>query len=167
MNETDSQGLWFRSVPGATGNLCKPTKCRLSTGEVQRRLATSSNDKWGGEYTFQRRPCACRAEALVVRNSYSEWSMILSYRDKDTEALDVHGVCHRRWRSFQAAAMRKLDMLNAASVVSDLRSPPGNRLEKLSGDREGLWSIRINDQWHICSRWDGVGPEDVEIVDYH
>ncbi|MCP1560726.1 UNVERIFIED_ORG: plasmid maintenance system killer protein [Methylobacterium sp. SuP10 SLI 274] len=58
-------------------------------------------------------------------------------------------------------------MLNAASVVSDLRSPPGNRLEKLSGDREGQWSIRINDQWRICFRWDGSGPEDVEIVDYH
>lgn len=93
--------------------------------------------------------------------------MILSYRDKDTEALDVHGVCHRRWRAFQAVAERKLDSLNAASVVSDLRSPPGNRLEKLSGDREGQWSIRINDQWRICFRWDGSGPEDVEIVDYH
>jgi proteic killer suppression protein len=93
--------------------------------------------------------------------------MILSYRNRDTEALDVHGVCHRRWRSFQAAAGRKLDMLNAASVVSDLRSPPGNRLEKLSGDREGQWSIRINDQWRICFRWDGSGPEDVEIVDCH
>lgn len=93
--------------------------------------------------------------------------MILSYRDKDTEALDVHGVCHRRWRVFQAAAERKLDMLNAAFTVSDLRSPPGNRLEKLSGDREGQWSIRINDQWRICFRWDGSGPEDVEIIDYH
>jgi proteic killer suppression protein len=93
--------------------------------------------------------------------------MILSYRNRDTEALDVHGVCHRRWRSFQSAAGRKLDMLNAASVVSDLRSPPGNRLEKVSGDREGQWSIRINDQWRICFRWDGSGPEDVEIVDYH
>lgn len=58
-------------------------------------------------------------------------------------------------------------MLSAASFVSDLRSPPGNRLEKLSGDREGQWSIRINDQWRICFRWDSLGPEDVEIVDYH
>ena len=93
--------------------------------------------------------------------------MILSYGDRAVEALDREGVCHRRWRAFQSVAERKLDMLNAAQEVGDLRSPPGNRLERLTGDRRGQWSIRINDQWRICFRWDGPGPEGVEIVDYH
>ncbi len=57
-------------------------------------------------------------------------------------------------------------MLDAAERIDDLRSPPGNRLEKLKGDRQGTWSIRINDQWRICFRWD-EGAHDVEIVDYH
>ena len=58
-------------------------------------------------------------------------------------------------------------MVEAADVLADLRSPPGNRLEALRGNRAGQWSIRINDQWRICFRWDAGGPEDVEIVDYH
>lgn len=58
-------------------------------------------------------------------------------------------------------------MLDAAEVLADLRVPPGNRLEKLAGDRAGQYSIRINQQWRICFRWTGAGPEDVEITDYH
>ena len=58
-------------------------------------------------------------------------------------------------------------MINAAVVVDDLRVPPGNMLEVLRGDRKGQHSIRINDQWRICFRWNEGGPEDVEIVDYH
>ncbi|CUR48285.1 HigB toxin protein [Alloalcanivorax xenomutans] len=64
-------------------------------------------------------------------------------------------------------AQRKLAMLHAARELRDLLSPPGNRLEALKGDRLGQHSIRINDQWRICFRWTSVGPEDVEIVDYH
>lgn len=64
-------------------------------------------------------------------------------------------------------AIRKLAMLDAALVLDDLRSPPGNRLEQLSGDRAGQHSIRINDQWRICFIWTEHGPADVEIVDYH
>jgi proteic killer suppression protein len=63
--------------------------------------------------------------------------------------------------------MRKLDMLNAAVRLQNLRSPPGNRLEALKGDRHGQWSIRINDQWRVCFRWTDEGPVDVQIVDYH
>lgn len=63
--------------------------------------------------------------------------------------------------------MRKLDMINAAIALDDLRSPPGNRLEALKGDRHGQHSIRINEQWRICFRWSGDGADDVEIVDYH
>jgi proteic killer suppression protein len=58
-------------------------------------------------------------------------------------------------------------MINAATSLGDLRSPPGNRLEALVGDRKGQWSIRINDQWRICFRWGKDGPVAVEIVDYH
>lgn len=93
--------------------------------------------------------------------------MILSFADEDTERLFRGGACAARWRSFQRIAQRKLDMLDAAVRLSDLRSPPGNRLEALKGDRKGQWSIRINDQWRLCFRWDGDGPEDVEVVDYH
>jgi proteic killer suppression protein len=93
--------------------------------------------------------------------------MIQSFADKDTEALHRHATCHRRWRAFKTVALRKLDMIDAAAALGDLRSPPGNQLEKLSGDREGQWSIRINDQWRICFTWGDTGPENVEIVDYH
>ena len=65
------------------------------------------------------------------------------------------------------AAERKLILLQAASELDDLKSPPGNRLEALNGDREGQHSIRINRQWRMCFRWTADGPEDVEIVDYH
>ena len=58
-------------------------------------------------------------------------------------------------------------MLDAAEILADLRVPPGSRLEKLAGDRVGQYSIRINQQWRICSRWSDAGPEDVEITDYH
>jgi len=64
-------------------------------------------------------------------------------------------------------AQQLLVLLNAACDVKDLRSPPGNRLEKLSGDREGQYSIRINQQWRICFVWSNGGADDVEIVDYH
>ena len=63
--------------------------------------------------------------------------------------------------------LRKLDMLDAAEVLGDLASPPGNRLEALKGDRKGQHSIRINDQFRICLIWTDDGPENVEIVDYH
>jgi proteic killer suppression protein len=67
----------------------------------------------------------------------------------------------------QRAALRKLLILDAAETLGDLRVPPGNRLEKLRGDRAGQHSIRINQQWRICFRWTSAGPENVEIVDYH
>ena len=67
----------------------------------------------------------------------------------------------------QRAALRKLLILDAAETIDDLRVPPGNRLEKLKGDRAGSYSVRINQQWRICFRWTAAGPEDVEIVDYH
>lgn len=93
--------------------------------------------------------------------------MIKSFRDRDTERLfDRQPV--RRWpRELQRRALRKLRMLDAAENVNDLRVPPGNRLERLRGERAGQHSIRINDQWRICFRWRSGDAYDVEIVDYH
>lgn len=72
-----------------------------------------------------------------------------------------------RFQAIQAKAERKLLMLNCAKDIKDLKSPPGNPLEKLSGDRAGQWSIRINDQWRICFIWQNGDVHGVEIVDYH
>jgi proteic killer suppression protein len=72
-----------------------------------------------------------------------------------------------RFANIQRVAMRKLAMLNQATRLDDLRVPPGNRLEALTGDRVGQHSVRVNDQFRVCFRWTDAGPEDVEIVDYH
>ncbi len=92
--------------------------------------------------------------------------MIRSFRCADTQALFETGKS-RRWPDIVSVAARKLNYLQAARELRDLRSPPGNRLESLRNDRVGQHSIRINDQWRLCFRWTDEGPEDVEIVDYH
>lgn len=92
--------------------------------------------------------------------------MIKTFRCRETQALFETGKT-RRFSTFKASAERKLVMLQAAEILDDLRSPPANRLEALSGDREGQYSIRINRQWRVCFRWTEDGAEDVEIVDYH
>lgn len=92
--------------------------------------------------------------------------MIRSFACQDTEDF-YHGVRVARFVNFAGVAERKLTMLNAAVVLNDLRSPPGNRLEALSGNRMGQHSIRINGQWRICFVWTDDGPVNVEIVDYH
>ena len=93
--------------------------------------------------------------------------MIRSFRDKDTEHL-WHRERSRKFPSdLQRLALRKLIVLDAAESLQDLRVPPGNRLEKLLGDREGQHSIRINDQWRICFTWRNTDAHDVEITDYH
>ena len=87
----------------------------------------------------------------------------------DTETDNVwRGIVSRKLpRDIQEVARRKLRMLNNASRVDELRIPPANRLEKLSGNREGQWSIRINDQWRVCFEWREGNAERVEICDYH
>jgi toxin HigB-1 len=92
--------------------------------------------------------------------------MIKSFGDRETEAL-YQGECPVAFKAFRKVAERKLQMLDAAKALLDLRSPPGNRLEKLSRDRAGQYSIRINDQWRVCFRWQDGDAYDVEIVDYH
>ncbi len=96
--------------------------------------------------------------------------MIVSFRDNVTEAL-YHGRKGKRLHGLPTenlrVALRKLDMLAAATDLVDLRSPPGNRLEALRGDLKGFHSIRINQLWRIVFRWTSAGPEEVGILDYH
>jgi len=91
---------------------------------------------------------------------------IKSFRDKDTRLLFERNLV-RRFQMIEAVARRKLEQVHAAASLEFLRVPPGNRLEALKGDRAGQYSIRINDQFRVCFRWNGVDAEDVEIVDYH
>ena len=92
--------------------------------------------------------------------------MIQSFRCAQTQALFETGRS-KRFRPIMKVATRKLAQLDAAETIAFLRSPPGNRMEKLSGKRTGQYSVRINDQWRVCFRWTRSGPADVEIVDYH
>jgi proteic killer suppression protein len=93
--------------------------------------------------------------------------MIQSFRDHETERLFLREPVKRYPPSLRRPALRKLLLLEAAESLDDLRVPPGNRLERLRGNREGQYSIRINSQWRICFRWDAGDAFDVEIVDYH
>jgi proteic killer suppression protein len=92
--------------------------------------------------------------------------VIKGFRSKDTERLHKRESV-RRFKNIERVALRKLRQLDAAGLLSDLASPPGNRLEALHGDREGQHSVRINDQWRICFAWRNGDAFDVEITDYH
>jgi len=92
--------------------------------------------------------------------------MIKSFRCKDTETL-FNDKPVKRFKSFERVARRKLEMLDAAAVLDDLRTPPGDRLEPLKGRRKGQHSIRVNAQFRVCFRWYRNEAFDVEIVDYH
>lgn len=93
--------------------------------------------------------------------------MIRSFADKQTAAV-FEGLKVKSWpTALQDVARRKLKMIDAVIRVNELMVPPGNRLEALKGNRRGQYSIRINDQWRICFRWDGKDAHDVGIVDYH
>ena len=96
--------------------------------------------------------------------------MIRSYRDRDTQAVAERQRVRRFPEDIQRRAQMKLMIINNAEDLNDLRVPPGNRLEALSGDRDGQYSIRINDQWRICFTWSegtAYNAYQVEIVDYH
>lgn len=92
--------------------------------------------------------------------------MIRSFRDSETEKV-FRREFSRKFQSIAGSAKRKLDHIQAAAALTDLGAIPGNRLEVLSGDRKGQYSIRVNDRWRICFRWAGTDALEVEIVDYH
>ena len=92
--------------------------------------------------------------------------MIKSFRHAETQLLFETGRS-KRFAGILKVATRKLTQFDAAATLEFLKSPPGNNLEALKGDRRGQYSIRINDQWRLCFRWTKAGPEDVEIADYH
>ena len=94
---------------------------------------------------------------------------IQGFADKQVERFFEEDKIPKRvgWASVASVARRKLDMLDYANELSDLASPPGNRLEALKGDLEGFHSIRVNDQWRVIFRWTPAGPEAVDIDDYH
>ena len=93
--------------------------------------------------------------------------MIRSFQDKETERLFHRDSSRKIPSGIQRTALRKLWMLDAAHILDDLKVPPGNQLEKLTRERVGQYSIRINDQWRICFTWDIGHAYDVEITDYH
>ena len=93
--------------------------------------------------------------------------MIRSFRDKETEKIFNRQRSRKLPSDIQQIALRKLRMLNRSQSLQDLRVPPSNRLEKLSGDRQDQYSIRINKQWRICFSWQNSDAYNVEIVDYH
>ena len=93
--------------------------------------------------------------------------MIKSFGNRNTESVWEQQFVKRIDKELQRAALRKLEMIHAAVELNDLRVPPGNKLEGLSGNRAGQHSIRGNAQWRICFRWREGGAEDVELVDYH
>ncbi len=93
--------------------------------------------------------------------------MIASFASRDTKALHEENKASRQFAQFARQAKKKLMMLDAAVKLGDLRNPPGNRLEALSGTRQGQFSVRIKDQWRLCFRWHEGEARDVEIVDYH
>ena len=93
--------------------------------------------------------------------------MIKSFRDKETEKIFGRQTSRKLPQDIQRIARKKLIILDAAVQLNDLRKPPGNRLEALERDRKGQHSIRINDQWRICFKWNGDDAYDVEITDYH
>ena len=118
-------------------------------------------------------PRCAGTQASVTTDNVFRYTgrVIASFRDKGTEDLfdgrDTKQARKACPSDLVRVARRKLDQLNQAAVLGDLRAPPSNRLEKLAGERAGQYSIRINDQWRVCFRWADSGAEDVEIVDYH
>lgn len=93
--------------------------------------------------------------------------VLKSFADTDTEKVWLREPVGKWDRNLRRSALKKLNLLNMAAKLDDLRVPPGNRLETLRGNRAGQHSIRINRQWRICFKWSSDGPEQIEITDYH
>lgn len=145
----------------------KSSKCDGVYRPGRLRRATA----WFEDHPQVARVAASRAAAIDASFYLIPWSgipchVIRSFRDKDTEKL-FQRTPVRRWQDIERVARRKLEQLNAAPRLDDLRIPPGNRLGALKGDRRGQHSICVNDRWRVCFVWKDGGAYDVEIVDYH
>jgi toxin HigB-1 len=137
--------------PSACGRNCRSS--------FRRRVGPGT----GGASKFE-----ARSRFLTIYDTYHiSYYVIIGFADSETERFFADGDCPARWRDIAKVAARKLDMLDAAPSLATLRSPPGNRLEALRGDRAGQFSIRVNDQWRLCFVWTEAGPDRVELVDYH
>ena len=103
----------------------------------------------------------------IWRDALYNKAVIKTFKDAQTQKIYQRQPSRKLPPDIQQVALRKLRMINNATSLTDLRVPPANRLEKLSGDRAGQWSIRVNDQWRFCFEWRESDAYDVEIVDYH
>ena len=147
--------------------------CVASLGEVHLPVAHPASQRQGLSVV----PCLlCRlarnpavARVKLANNSAIRYylRMIKSFRDKETEKVFQRQFSKRLQPNLHRMAWRKLVQIDASERLDDLRVPPGNRLEKLVGDREGQYSIRVNDQWRICFEWHDGDAYAVEITDYH
>jgi toxin HigB-1 len=142
-------------------------------------------NRWGGSWCPDRSApirgdsptCLTLLPANVysIARRYYRWAggmrsgdaMISDFKDKDTESVWTGKGSLKLPQDIQDRSRRKLRMLQASRELRDLRNPPSNHLEKLTGDREGQYSIRVNNQWRVCFKWDNGTASDVEIVDYH
>ena len=97
----------------------------------------------------------------------TQLSVIRTFKDKETQKIFNRQRSRKLPSDIQQVALRKLRMLNRAETIQDLRVPPANRLERLKGDREGQYSIRVNDRWRLCFDWKDGDALNVELVDYH
>jgi proteic killer suppression protein len=131
-----------------------------------------SSNQWIGSTTKSLRPNVCTRIRFILtltvkRTSLYHGRMIKSFTCKETEMIFHLESSKNSPPSIQQVALRKLRILHRSTNITDLRIPPANRLEKLSGRRRGQWSIRVNDQWRNCFEWHGGHAFKVEIVDYH
>jgi proteic killer suppression protein len=136
-------------------------KCRAISDTSQTKTSTSATFFQLYSYTFQHLTLA------VKRATVYNCNVIKSFKCKETERIFNLENSKKIPPGIQQIALRKLRMLHRSTNIADLRIPPANRLEKLSGSRFGQWSIRVNDQWRICFEWHDGHAFKVEIVDYH
>jgi len=138
--------------------------------------ATCPAAVWAGNYTVTHydRLSETAGDGLGLRHNACDITefvipvgvVIKSFAERQTRVLFETGVS-RRWSLISRVAVRKLVQIDSVAALEELNVPPGNRLEALKGDRAGLHSIRINDQWRICFRWESDGVYDVQIIGYH
>jgi toxin HigB-1 len=143
-----------------------PARHRLRECALRREDYADASAQSAAQAT-PRRGIARHIARCVIAGKWLSCTVIKSFADAETARIWSGRRSRRLPYEIQAAALRRLRLLNQARTLSDLRAPPGNRLEGLKGRRQGQYSIRINQQWRICFRWHEGAVHDVEIVDYH